>query len=427
MNQCHRQREKMQNRIIIFILIAPFMIGCNTTFLNHKDYNFKVKDFVWNIKIEGLPGEIYLKESNVIFGRNADSTFIVISPDTGTILDTLNPYTIKKERDCLINDGTGEYKSGYSLHNVPVDKQKYSKVTLKSIDRQYRGDSETFYLIVNTLSNKEYTILFNRSQFDFISDITYYKDGKFLMTYNGEAASEGNKYIEHIGLFDLGKIIKDEYRPETDSKEVFRKSEDTIIDKQEMKGLKTYGTVKIGIQEWMVENLNADRFQNGDLITEVKTDEEWEKAGKEGKPAWCYYANDPENGKKYGKLYNWFAVNDKRGLAPKGWHIPTKAEFETLGIAMSSNSNALKAIGQGTGEGAGTNTSRFSALLAGYRNYSSYFSDLGRNTYLWSSSEYSATSSYNLYLLNDDSGISFGSGSKGTGFSVRCLKNFPAK
>jgi hypothetical protein len=178
--------------------------------LNHKDYKFKLKDFVWNIKIEGQVGEIYLKGSNFIFGRNADSTFVVISSDNGAILDTLKPFTIEKERESLIIDGTGEYKSGYSLHNVPVDKQKYSKVTLKSIDRQYRGDSETFYLIINTLSNKEFTILFNRRQFPDIADITYYKDGKFIMKYNVEAASEVNKYIVHIGLFDLEKIIKNE-------------------------------------------------------------------------------------------------------------------------------------------------------------------------------------------------------------------------
>ncbi len=198
----------MQNRIILLTLISSIMIGCNTTFLNHKDYTFKLKDFVWNIKIEGQVGEIYLKGSNFIFGRNWDSTYIVISSDNGAIIDTLNPFTIEKERECLINDGTGVYGIGASIHNVPVNDQRYSKVTLKVIDRQYRGDTETFYLIVNTLSHKEYTILFNRSQFDFISDITHYKEGKFIITYNGEAASEGNKYIQHVGLFDLEKIIK---------------------------------------------------------------------------------------------------------------------------------------------------------------------------------------------------------------------------
>jgi hypothetical protein len=195
-------------------------MSCNTTFLNHKDYKFKLKDFVWTIKIEGQVGEIYLKESNFIFGRNWDSTFVEISSDNGAILDTLNPHIIEKERESLIIDGTGEYKSGYSLHNVPVDKQKYSKVTLKMIDRQYRGDTETSYLIINTLSNQEFTILFNRRQFPDIADITYFKDGKFIMKYNVEAGSimkdkleagsEVNKYIVHIGLFDLEKIMNNE-------------------------------------------------------------------------------------------------------------------------------------------------------------------------------------------------------------------------
>ena len=74
-----------------------------------------------------------------------------------------------------------------------------------------------------------------------------------------------------------------------------------------------FKTVKIGKQEWMVENLNVDRFRNGDLIPEIKSPNEWEKAGKSGKPAWCYFENDDLNGEKYGKLYNWFAVNDLRG------------------------------------------------------------------------------------------------------------------
>jgi len=172
---------------------------CNTTFLNHKDYRFRVKNFVWNIKIEGLPGDIYVEEPNLIFGMNCFSKFMVISPESGAILDTLNPYTIDQERE-----------DGLSNYNISVDKQKYSEVTLKVIPRQYRGDTETFYLIIKNLSNKEYTILFNRRQFPGIRRITYYKDGKFVMTYNAEAGSEDDKipYKVYIGLFDLKKIIK---------------------------------------------------------------------------------------------------------------------------------------------------------------------------------------------------------------------------
>jgi len=79
-----------------------------------------------------------------------------------------------------------------------------------------------------------------------------------------------------------------------------------------------YESIKIGNQEWMTRNLDVDRFRNGDLIPHVKLDVEWEETRRKGQPAWCYYDNDPENGKKYGKLYNWCAVNDPRGLAPDG-------------------------------------------------------------------------------------------------------------
>jgi uncharacterized protein (TIGR02145 family) len=92
----------------------------------------------------------------------------------------------------------------------------------------------------------------------------------------------------------------------------------------------SYKSVKIGSQTWMSENLDVDKFRNGDPIPEAKTDEEWEQAGKNKMPSWCYYDNDPKNALKYGKLYNWYAVNDVRGLAPEGWHIPSEYEFHKL-------------------------------------------------------------------------------------------------
>lgn len=93
---------------------------------------------------------------------------------------------------------------------------------------------------------------------------------------------------------------------------------------------KEIASIKIGTQTWAVKNLDVTTFRNGDIIPEAKTNEEWKKSGDEQKPAWCYYNNDPANGEKYGKLYNWYAVNDPRGLAPEGWHIPTDAEWTTL-------------------------------------------------------------------------------------------------
>ena len=86
-------------------------------------------------------------------------------------------------------------------------------------------------------------------------------------------------------------------------------------------------SIKIGNQVWATTNLNVTTYSNGDPIPEVKDPSEW-KTLTTG--AWCYYNNDPANGTKYGKLYNWYAVHDPRGLAPAGFHIPSDAEWTTL-------------------------------------------------------------------------------------------------
>ncbi len=198
---------KMLTRSIILTLFSSLFIGCNTTFLNHKDYELKLNDLNWNKKIEDHVGEIYIKDANLLYGRNWDSTFIVLSADNGIALDTLYPYTIANEREGLILDTFREYKNGYSLYNIPIENSKYSRITLKVIDRQYRGDTETFYLIVETVNRQQFKILFNRKEFTFISDIIYFKDGKFIMTYNGESANEYHKYFNYVGLFDLDQIM----------------------------------------------------------------------------------------------------------------------------------------------------------------------------------------------------------------------------
>ena len=87
------------------------------------------------------------------------------------------------------------------------------------------------------------------------------------------------------------------------------------------------GVVTIGSQVWTSKNLDVATYRNGDIIPQVQDQEAWEEL-KTG--AWCYYNNDPANGTKYGKLYNWYAVNDARGLAPQGYHIPSDAEWDTL-------------------------------------------------------------------------------------------------
>jgi uncharacterized protein (TIGR02145 family) len=88
--------------------------------------------------------------------------------------------------------------------------------------------------------------------------------------------------------------------------------------------------VKIGTQVWMSKNLDVNTFRNGEAIPQAKNKEQWTYASDNKIPAWCYYEFDDSKGKIYGKLYNWYAVNDSRGLAPKGYHLPLDEEWATL-------------------------------------------------------------------------------------------------
>jgi uncharacterized protein (TIGR02145 family) len=105
---------------------------------------------------------------------------------------------------------------------------------------------------------------------------------------------------------------------------------------------KVYKTVKIGDQIWMAENLNAERFRNGDIIPEAKTNEVWENACKNKQPAWCYYENNPNNEERFGKLYNWYAIIDSRGLSPEGWHLGSEKEKNELIVRQKESGEYMK-------------------------------------------------------------------------------------
>jgi len=184
--------------------------------------------------------------------------------------------------------------------------------------------------------------------------------------------------------------------------------------------------VTIGNQVWMDENLNVAKFRNGDPIPQAKTAYGWEKAGQNKQPAWCYYKNDPTNGAKYGKLYNWYAVNDPRGLAPVGYHIPSDAEWTKLTDYLGGEEKAgdkMKSK-QGWAEyGNGTNSSGFSGLPGGFRSYNGTFGNVGKYGYWWSFTEYDADFAW-FCNLNFYNGFVYRYPNyKEKGFSVRCLRD----
>ncbi len=185
-------------------------------------------------------------------------------------------------------------------------------------------------------------------------------------------------------------------------------------------------TIKIGKQLWMAENLNVETFKNGDIIPEAKTNEEWEKAYKQGKPAWCFYNNDPKNEQKLGKLYNWFAVNDARDIAPFGFHTPSKAEWDSLVAHLGGQPVAGKKLKSTNGwpnNGNDTNESGFNGLPGGFRWYNGYFCDELKFGHWWTSTPLPPMYAWQYYLLFSDDAIGFYSLDigKGTGLSVRCI------
>jgi uncharacterized protein (TIGR02145 family) len=224
-------------------------------------------------------------------------------------------------------------------------------------------------------------------------------------------------------------------------------------------------TVTIGTQVWMTKNLDVAKFRNGDPIPEANTKEEWLKARENKQPAWCNYDNNPANGSKYGKLYNWYAVNDPRGLAPEGYHVPTDAEWTKLenllgsdaGTKMKSKSgwNSYTTGGSKTcpncvnwnaeyrrkvpchtcqdtrsvptpkvaNSGNGNNTSGFSGLPGGYRDFLGPFDSVGKYGYWWSSMEDDTSYALTRSLYYDFGDLVRAIKNKRDGLSVRCLKD----
>ncbi|HEY5511140.1 MAG TPA: FISUMP domain-containing protein, partial [Prolixibacteraceae bacterium] len=188
-----------------------------------------------------------------------------------------------------------------------------------------------------------------------------------------------------------------------------------------------YTTVTIGTQVWMAENLKTTKYNDNSAILNVTDNTTW--AGRtEG--AYCWYSNDETTYKPtYGALYNGYAVNTTK-LCPTGWHVPTNTEWTTLTTDLGGLDVAggkLKETGTthwlSPNTGA-TNTSGFTALPGGSRDYSSgTFDYIGRYGNWWSSTMNKSQQIYYRTMYNNASDVDGSPISKTYGFSVRCLKN----
>ena len=204
------------------------------------------------------------------------------------------------------------------------------------------------------------------------------------------------------------------------------------------KGLSPIETIVIGTQTWTSKNLDVATYSDGTTIPEVQNEQDWASLST---GAWCYYNNAPANDAIYGKLYNWYAVagiwneasktdvSQRKKLAPTGYHVPSDAEWTTLtdylggaGVAGGKMKESGTTHWSSPNTDA-TNSSGFTGLPGGYRNYDGSFSIIGYFCYWWSSLEYNTTYAWyrELYYLDGYANSYYYY--KINGFSVRLIKD----
>ena len=199
-----------------------------------------------------------------------------------------------------------------------------------------------------------------------------------------------------------------------------------------------YATVLIGDQCWFAENLRSENYENGDAIPAGLSESEWQGTTLGAVTAYGEGPNIDESGDflcfhqgdacdeawsltEYGRLYNWYAVDDARGLCPSGWHVPTDGEWTLMTDNLDSASVAgaqMKTTYGWNNGGNGTNTSGFSGLPGGARSINGYFIYVDLYGFWWSSSP---TWGLELYASNDYAVLD--DYHPNIGFSVRCIQD----
>jgi len=213
-------------------------------------------------------------------------------------------------------------------------------------------------------------------------------------------------------------------------------SQDTTLTLKDIDG-NIYKTIKIGDMLWSTENLRVTHYQNGDSIPNVIEKYDWSELVT---GAYCKYDNNDYDARKYGYLYNWYAINDIRNIAPVGWHVPTDEEFTRLYIILGISkieADSINLYGEKIGgklkesgtshwespNTGSTNESGFSALPGGFRLYDGNFDGIECSSLFWTSSNYDTLTAWVIILVNINSSIHRGHGPMQNGLSIRLVRN----
>ena len=380
--------------ITLNLYISPNVY--NTTTSSNGSFSFTVTE----VKDEQLPTG-YAISNNFPNPFNPKTRIDITLPNSGVVkIEVFNLLgeSVTEAIENIMNAGTNfvdielnGLPNGIYLLRIKID-EKYTVV--KKVMLIYGSKHLATDIASNTQPNKNES---NKSSFLDTPIDSLVATSPFI----------GRKTFTNLpniadDLLDLGDLVIERYCPEAP----------TVLYEG-----KLYKTVKIAYQCWLKENLDV-----GIMINRIQS------ASNNGVIEKYCYGDSITNCNKYGGLYQWeeamqyVTIGYAKGICPTGWHIPIGTEFVMLADLVGYSSNALKAIGQGTGSGQGTNTSGFSALLAGQRVSPGFF--FPNHAFFWSYTLVSSTTSYIMYMYYYDSLLSiYEGGEVEKGFSVRCLKD----
>ncbi|SVC66337.1 uncharacterized protein METZ01_LOCUS319191, partial [marine metagenome] len=262
---------------------------------------------------------------------------------------------------------------------------------------------------------------------DFVLTVDPVNDGPVLTDIDDQTTEEEEILTIPIFASDIDGDVLD-VTAVSDSPEDVSVEVEIIENVTDIDG-NVYEIVPIGEQMWMKENLRVTHYNDGSEIpTGYETlNGEWSNLTT---GAYAVYDDDPSNGEIYGNLYNWYAVDDERGVCPEGWNVPTDDDYTALSDYLGGTNVAggkMKEEGfdhwNSPNTGA-TNESGFTGLPGGYRvDYDGSYNRRNYNGYFWTSTEDGNSNPWSWNLGYNHSRLNHLSGVKRYGFSVRCIRD----
>ncbi|MCK5684635.1 hypothetical protein KAJ27_10955 [bacterium] len=322
-------------------------------------------------------------------------------------------HSLSDGQDSFYRYGSG-LQSGFSVRLVKGDNTT-PYASFRAVPEL--GTTETvFYFDASGSSDIEDQIGQLQFRWDFESDGSWDIDWSSNMSTN-------HKYID-VGIYTITMEVRDSKGYSVTTTTVITVNEFTLkygtvtdIDGN------IYKTVEIGDQWWMAENLKTTKYRDGIAISNATDNSIW--AGLSS-GAYCYYDNDSGNAEIYGAMYNWYAVNDSRNIAPEGWHVPTNEEWQELLDSLGGYLVAgkkLKSTSAWIYDRNGIDTVGFCAFPGGYRSYTGNSSYMSAGAYFWTASEYSSDYGWIYKLSYDRNSINSDVYLKTLGYSVRCIQD----